>query len=57
MRATRFASGWTNTVCVRSGTTVFSDQYYFQEAVARHGWRYEYLAFNLFAKQAAVVLR
>jgi tetratricopeptide (TPR) repeat protein len=28
----------------------------FQEAVARHGWRYEYLAFNLFAKQAAVII-
>ena len=29
----------------------------FQEAVAAHGWRYEYGAFNLFAKQATVVMR
>ena len=28
----------------------------FQEAVARHGWRYRYRAFNLFAKQAVVVI-
>ena len=26
----------------------------FQEAVERHSWKYEYLAFNLFSKQAAV---
>jgi tetratricopeptide (TPR) repeat protein len=28
----------------------------FQEAVARHGWRYEYLAFCVPSKQAAVVI-
>ena len=26
----------------------------FQEAVERHAWNYEYLAFNLFSKQAVV---
>ena len=26
----------------------------FQEAVERHSWKYEYIAFNLFSKQAAV---
>ena len=29
----------------------------FQEAVRRFGWRYDYSAFNLFAKQAVVVIR
>ncbi|MFI4986818.1 MAG: tetratricopeptide repeat protein [Alphaproteobacteria bacterium] len=29
----------------------------FQEAVAKYGWRYEYLAVSLFAKQAVVVIR
>jgi len=29
----------------------------FQEAVAKFGWRYDYLAFSLFAKQALVIVR
>ena len=29
----------------------------FQEAVAKFGWRYDYLAFSLFAKQAVVIMR
>ena len=29
----------------------------FQEAVAANGWAYDYLAFNPFTKQAAVVIR
>ena len=29
----------------------------FQEAVAKFGWRYDYLAFSLFAKQAVVIIR
>ena len=29
----------------------------FQEAVEENGWRYEYLAFNLFSKQAVIQIR
>jgi tetratricopeptide (TPR) repeat protein len=29
----------------------------FQEAVAAHGWRYDYIAFSLLSKQAVVVIR
>ena len=28
----------------------------FQEAVERHFWKYEYIAFNLFSKQVAVII-
>ncbi len=27
-----------------------------QEAVERHSWKYEYIAFNLFTKQVAVII-
>jgi tetratricopeptide (TPR) repeat protein len=49
-----------------SGTVIVFDEYLmnlnwrqdefkaFQEAVRDHGWKYEYLAFNLFTKQAVV---
>jgi len=52
-----------------SGTVIAFDEYLFnprwredefkafQEAVAKFGWRYDYLAFSLFAKQALVIIR
>lgn len=51
---------------IRPGTVIVFDEYFmqpdwraheyraFQEAVAQHGWRYRYLAFNFTTRQAAV---
>jgi hypothetical protein len=51
------------------GTVILFDEYIgnptwrqdefkaFQEAVRANGWHYEYLAFSLFSKQAAVIIR
>jgi hypothetical protein len=51
-----------------SGTVIAFDEYFanknwrndefkaFQEAVAKYGWRYDYLAVSLFSKQAIVLI-
>ena len=51
---------------IQAGSIIVFDDYFlnphwredefkaFQEAVAEYGWQYEYIAFSLFAKQAAV---
>jgi tetratricopeptide (TPR) repeat protein len=50
------------------GTVIVFDEYFmnphwredeykaFQEAVERHSWKYEYIAFNLFSKQVAIII-
>ena len=53
---------------IGTGTVIIFDEYIasprwredefraFQEAVERNGWSYDYLAFNLFTRQAAVII-
>jgi tetratricopeptide (TPR) repeat protein len=54
---------------IASGTVIVFDEYLFtahwrddefrafQEVVATHGWRYDYLAFSLLSKQAVIMIR